>query len=77
MQPIRTDSVIVEVRAICDKYAPQFDCDVAATFGDLRFRQKSSRRDYVCYPARDVEICSEVVASGRHGRATGATPSTS
>ena len=77
MQPIGTDSVTVEVRAIRDKYAAQFDRDVAAIFWDLRFRQKSSRRDYVWYPARDVETRSDFVASGRHGRATDATPSTS
>ena len=76
MQPIGTDSITVEVRAIRDKYAAQFDCDVAAIFGDLRFRQKSSRRDYICYPARDVETRSDFVASGRQGRVTGATPST-
>ena len=77
MQPIRTDSVIVEVRAIRDKYAAQFNCEVAAIFRDLRSRQRSSRREYVCYPARNVETRSNFVASARQGRATGAAPSTS
>ena len=35
MQTIRTDSVIVEVRAIRDKYAAQFNYDVAGDFWGL------------------------------------------
>lgn len=55
MEMTRTDPIIAEVRAVRDAHAARFDYDVAAIFRDIRARQKSSARDYVCYPARPVE----------------------
>lgn len=55
METTRTEPIIAEVRAVRDAHAARFDYDVTAIFRDIRARQKSSARDYVCYPARTVE----------------------
>ncbi len=55
METTRTEPIIAEVRAVRDAHAARFDYDVTAIFRDIRARQESSARDYVCYPARPVE----------------------
>ena len=52
MNPITTDPVIAEVRAIRDEYAARFNYDVGAIFRDIRDRQETSNRSYVNYPPR-------------------------
>lgn len=52
MNPITTDPIIEEVRAIRDEYAAQFSYDVGAIFRDIRIRQEISTRSYVNYPPR-------------------------
>ena len=54
MQTTPPDPVIAEVHAIRDEYAACFDHDVGRIFRDLRAKQKASKREYVCYPARRI-----------------------
>lgn len=74
MQTTVADPIIAEVRAIRDKYAAHFDYDVAAIFNDLRVRQETSERVYVCYPARSIEPDSALGASAHQSGASGTAP---
>ncbi len=52
MQTTHSDPIIREVHAFRDEYAARFNYDVGRMFQDIRARQKTSKRKFVCYPAR-------------------------
>ena len=52
----KPDAVIVEVRAIKDAYAAEFDFDIDAICDHLAAVEKASGRAYVSYPPRRVVI---------------------
>jgi hypothetical protein len=46
------DPIVAEVRAIRDRHAAKFNCDLDAIHRDLKEREKASGRTYVRYPPR-------------------------
>ena len=51
-----TDPIISEVRAVREEHAARFGYDIAAIFRNIRAMQDESKREYVRFPARPVDI---------------------
>ena len=51
-----TDPIISEVRAVREAHAARFGYDIAAIFRNIRAMQDESKREYVRFPARPVDI---------------------
>lgn len=51
-----TDPIISEVRAVREAHAARFGYDIAAIFRNIRAMQDESKREYVRFPGRPVDI---------------------
>lgn len=69
MRTTQLDLIISEARAIRDEYAVRLGYDAGKIYWDLRDRQNTSVRKYVCYPSRRPSINS----NGSQGNGAGET----
>jgi len=62
-EEIWEDPIVAEVRKVREAHAARFDFDLRAIYEDLKEQEIRSKRRFVSYPPKRIQVSKPVVAA--------------